>query len=116
VRTDSPQAVAGQSRLSRRGFESLKPTAEQSTGWLLLVPAGDVVVRTYSSGEIDLEVELRASWPAWDDSYKGLITAGIGFPGKHGPTYRRATVDAADKAPDMFQEILAAARTLRPGA
>jgi putative ATP-dependent endonuclease of OLD family len=66
--------------------------------------------------EIDLEAELRASWPAWDNSYKGLITAGIGFPGKHGPTYRRATVDAADKAPDVFQEILAAARTLRPGA
>ena len=64
--------------------------------------------------EVDLEADLAANWPAWAESSKSLIASGVGFPGKHGPTYRRATVNAADKAPDVFQEILAAARTLRP--
>ena len=70
----------------------------------------------YAVFEVDLEAELRANWPAWDESRRGLVTSGIGFPGKHAPTYRRATINATDKAPDVFQEILAAVRTLRPGA
>jgi predicted ATP-dependent endonuclease of OLD family len=66
--------------------------------------------------EVDLETELRTAWPAWVDSHKSLIASGDGFDGKHGPTYRRATVYAADKVPDVFQEILTAVRALRPGA
>jgi putative ATP-dependent endonuclease of OLD family len=65
--------------------------------------------------EIDLESGLRMNWPAWHNRHTDLIASGIGFPGKHGPTYRRATTDAADKAPDVFQEILAAVRNLRFG-
>lgn len=65
--------------------------------------------------EVDLETELRTAWPAWVDSHKSLIASGDGFSGKHGPTYRRAIADAADKAPDVFQEILTAVRALRPG-
>jgi hypothetical protein len=65
--------------------------------------------------EVDLEAQLRETWPAWEQSRRDLVTSGAGFPGKHGPTYRRATVDAPEKAPDVFQEILAEVRSLRYG-
>lgn len=60
----------------------------------------------YAVFEVDLEAELAASWPAWAESSKSLIAAGVGFPGKHGPTYRRATVNAADKVPDVRRDGL----------
>jgi putative ATP-dependent endonuclease of the OLD family len=63
--------------------------------------------------EVDLEDAIRRNWPAWHHSHTDLIASGAGFSGKHGPTYRRAAINAADKAPDVFQEILAAVRDLR---
>jgi hypothetical protein len=70
----------------------------------------------YAVFEVDLEAQLREAWPAWAQAHTGLVASGDGFPGKHGPTYRRATIDAPEKAPDVFQEILAAVRALRYGA
>jgi putative ATP-dependent endonuclease of OLD family len=67
----------------------------------------------YAVLDDDLEQGLDKIWPAWRESQRKLIKSGDGFPGKHGATYRRAASEAADKAPDVFQEILTAARSIR---
>lgn len=65
----------------------------------------------YAVFEDCLEAELKANWPAWQSRVDELVKAGTGFLDKNRATYRHATATAADKAPDVFQEILAAVRS-----
>ena len=67
----------------------------------------------YAVFEDCLETELREKWPAWEIRRSELVNLGIGFPKKHGATYRRAAVEAADKAPDLFLEMLSWVRSIR---
>ena len=67
----------------------------------------------YAVFEDCLETELREKWPAWEIRRSELVNLGIGFPKKHGATYRRAAVEAADKAPDLFLEMLSSVRNIR---
>lgn len=71
------------------------------------------VYANYAVFEDHLEDELGKNWTACFESRDKLIADGVGFPRKHRATYRLAAVKAADKAPEMFQEIIAAARGLR---
>jgi hypothetical protein len=64
----------------------------------------------YAVFEDHLEDGLGKNWTAFFESRNKLIADGVGFPRKHRATYRLAAVKAADKAPEMFQEIIAAAR------
>jgi predicted ATP-dependent endonuclease of OLD family len=102
-------AVVDKSRGDNR--EILRFLGETQDDW----PATSVSA-TYAVFEVDLEAQLRETWPAWTQAHQDLVTSGAGFPGKHGPTYRQATIDAREKAPDVFQEILTAGRALRYGA
>ncbi len=60
-----------------------------------------------------LEAELDDSWPAWRSRVLELVNSGTGFLDKNRATYRHATATATDKAPDVFEEILAAVRGMR---
>jgi putative ATP-dependent endonuclease of the OLD family len=67
----------------------------------------------YAVFEDCLETEIREKWPAWEVRRGELVNYGIGFPRKHGATYRRAALEAADKAPDLFLEMLSSVRGMR---
>jgi putative ATP-dependent endonuclease of OLD family len=67
----------------------------------------------YAVFEDCLESEIREKWPAWEVRRSELVSYGIGFPRKHGATYRRAALEAADKAPDLFLEMLSLVRGMR---
>lgn len=67
----------------------------------------------YAVFEDCLETELTGRWPAWSRRVNELVNAGTGFLDKNRATYRHATATAAEKAPDVFQEILAAVRAMR---
>jgi predicted ATP-dependent endonuclease of OLD family len=67
----------------------------------------------YAVFEDCLEVELKTNWPAWDGRVDELVKAGTGFLEKNRATYRHAAATAADKAPDLLQEVLSAVRGMR---
>jgi putative ATP-dependent endonuclease of OLD family len=67
----------------------------------------------YAVFEDRLETEIEQGWPAWGSRVQELVSSGTGFLDKNRATYRQATLTAADKEPDVFREIIAAARVLR---
>jgi putative ATP-dependent endonuclease of OLD family len=69
----------------------------------------------YAVFEDCLEAELDQGWPAWRSRVLELVNSGAGFLDKNRATYRHATATTTDKAPDVFQEILAAVRIMRNG-
>ncbi len=95
----------------RKNRDLLRYLGELEQDW----PATQVTDRCVVF-EDRLEQELAELWPAWAQRRDELVQSGLGFHAKNAATYRYAAATARGEVPQVLQEVLAAARRLRPHA
>jgi putative ATP-dependent endonuclease of OLD family len=107
-RRDEAQIAAEVAKHCRNNRAILRYFCASEEDW----PSSSAYAK-YAVFEDCLEAELNKNWPAWAGRVDDLVKAGTGFLEKNRATYRHAAATATDKAPDLLQEILSAARSMR---
>lgn len=95
----------------RKNRDLLRYVGEPEQDW----PATQVTDRC-AVFEDRLEQGLAELWPAWAQRRDELVQSGLGFHAKNAATYRHAAATAQGEVPKVLQEVLAAARRVRPHA
>jgi putative ATP-dependent endonuclease of OLD family len=73
-------------------------------------PSGDIADKALALPD-DLERLLDPGWPEWETARAGLVTAGLGFPGKDGDTYRLAAKTAGGTHPVLLEAVITRTRS-----